>query len=145
MENTLDKARRLLKEAHPESILDEAKRLTEGDRQSQYGHPLINFHQTAIMWEIILGVIVRPEQIPLCLICLKICREIHQQKRDNRVDIAGYANTLQMVHDVLEGKPKDRPHASKAKKKSSCTGDFKQSGRKASAGRRGKRNSQGTA
>jgi len=35
----------------------------------------------------------------LAMAWVKICREIHQQKRDNLVDGAGYLGTVQMVID----------------------------------------------
>lgn len=50
------------------------------------------------MWSVILGVEVKPEHVPLCMITAKISRECHSPKQDNRIDIAGYAETLEMVH-----------------------------------------------
>jgi hypothetical protein len=37
--------------------------------------------------------------VALCLVALKISRECFRSKRDNRVDMAGYAATLQMVRE----------------------------------------------
>lgn len=82
-----------------ESILDEAKRLVHGDRGASYGHPLDNFSHTARLWSPILGVEVTAEQVALCMIQVKVSRECHASKRDNRTDICGYAETLDMVHD----------------------------------------------
>lgn len=50
------------------------------------------------MWSVILDFEVKPEHIPLCMIAAKISRECHSPKQDNRIDIAGYAETLEMVH-----------------------------------------------
>jgi hypothetical protein len=85
------------------SILTEAQRLVHGDRNISYGHPLDDFQRTAKMWSVILGIEVHPEQVGLCMIALKISRECHRTKRDNLVDIAGYAETVAWAkseHDI---------------------------------------------
>ena len=79
------------------TILDEAKALVFGDRQHDYGHPRADFARTAAMWAAILDCDVNPEQVAMCMICVKLSRERNAHKRDNAVDIAGYAQTLQMV------------------------------------------------
>ena len=35
--------------------------------------------------------------VPLCMIAVKLARQAHRHKRDNLVDIAGYARTAAMV------------------------------------------------
>jgi len=80
-----------------ESALEEAQRLVHGARGGDYGHPLDDFSRTAKLWTPILGCPVSAEQVGLCMIQVKISREIHKPRRDNRVDIAGYAETLQMI------------------------------------------------
>ena len=80
-----------------ESILDEAKRIVHGDRGENYGHPFEDFSRTAKIWSAILGIDVTPEQVALCMIGLKISREVNRPKRDNIVDGAGYFETLDMV------------------------------------------------
>lgn len=80
-----------------ESILEEAHRLVHGDRGEDYGHPYDDFSRTAKIWSAILGVDVTPQQVALCMVGLKISREVHRPKRDNRVDGAGYFETLNMV------------------------------------------------
>ncbi len=86
------------KEVNLECVLDEAKRLQGGDRQNSYGPPDQDFKRTAKMWEAILGAYAKdgelnipPAAVSLCMIALKLSRETHQHKRDNWVDIAGYA------------------------------------------------------
>lgn len=81
------------------NILQEADNLINGARQGSYGHPLDNFTDTAKMWSVILGADVTAEQVGLCMIAVKLCRQIHQEKRDNLVDIAGYAGTLELVSE----------------------------------------------
>jgi hypothetical protein len=80
-----------------ESILDEAKRIVHGDRGENYGHPFEDFSRTAKIWSAILNIKVTPEQVALCMIGVKISREVNRPKRDNIVDGAGYFETLDMV------------------------------------------------
>jgi len=82
-----------------ESILEEAKRIVHGVRGENYGHPLDDFTRTAQIWSAILNIEVTPEQVALCMVGLKISREVNRPKRDNIVDGAGYFETLQMVKD----------------------------------------------
>jgi len=86
-----------------ECILDEAKRITAADRQADYGHPAEDFAKTALMWTGILagrlrdGATITEMDVPLCMIAVKLARQAHRHKRDNLVDIAGYARTASMV------------------------------------------------
>lgn len=81
-----------------QTALDVAKSLVHGDRNADYGHPLDDFTRTAKMWSAILGIEVRPEQVPLMMICVKLSRLTNDiTKRDSIVDVAGYAETLDMV------------------------------------------------
>lgn len=86
-------------------VLDAAKRLTEGDRHRDYGHPADDFSRVALMWTGILknklreDAVVSAGDVPLCMIAVKIARQSHRHKRDNLVDIAGYAQTAAMLAD----------------------------------------------
>ena len=82
-----------------DNILKEADNLVNGDRNKAYGSPLKDFERTGKMWSAILGVEVTPEQVGLCMIALKISRQCNKFKRDNLVDIAGYAHTLEKVFE----------------------------------------------
>jgi hypothetical protein len=75
-----------------ETILDEAARITSGDRQASYGPPDQDFARTAAMWSAIKGVSFEPREVAMFMIALKLSRETHQRKRDNWVDVAGYAH-----------------------------------------------------
>lgn len=94
---------RLVEPPQYESILDEAKRITEGVRRAEYGAPADDFARAAYMWTGILARKLRDDQpitamdIPLCMIAIKLARQSHFHKRDNLVDIAGYARTAAMV------------------------------------------------
>lgn len=82
-----------------ETILEEAQRLVHGNRGDDYGHPAEDFTRTGRMWGAILDrPDVPPELVGLCMAALKISREVHRPKRDNLVDLAGYAETVAMVH-----------------------------------------------
>ena len=80
-----------------ETILDEAKRIVYGERGENCGHPFEDFSRTAQIWSAILGIDVEPEQVALCMVGLKISREVNRPKRDNVVDGAGYFENLDMV------------------------------------------------
>ena len=95
-----------LSEEKPESILLEAERLTNGDRNEDYGHPLDDFTKTAVMWGVIIGADVTAEHIALCMVALKISRELNKPKRDNLVDGAGYFNCLHKLHEERERRAK---------------------------------------
>ncbi len=88
---------------HPGDILSEAGHLTSGKRHNDYGHPRNDFARTAQMWTGILSEKLQPGQVitamdvPLCMIAVKLARQAHRHKRDNLVDIAGYARTAAMI------------------------------------------------
>jgi len=97
-----------------ESILQEAERLTNGDRQNDYGHPLHDFNRTAGLWTALFGhKLTEPltaEDVALAIVCVKMSRQINAPKRDNLVDGAGYLNCLDMVikeRERLNGQAKD--------------------------------------
>jgi hypothetical protein len=81
-----------------ESALQEAQRLVHGDRGKAYGHPIDDYTRTGRMWGAILGIDdIDPRICCLMMAAVKISRETNAPKRDNRVDLAGYAECAQMV------------------------------------------------
>ena len=81
-----------------ETILDEANRLTSSDRHSAYGHPLDDFGKVVGMAQALWGRGPETEEEhAIYMILVKLSREANQPKHDNRVDIAGYIKTLDMV------------------------------------------------
>jgi uncharacterized protein DUF6378 len=80
-----------------EEVLFEAARLIVGDRNQTYGSPTENFQNTADMWNALLGHKLKegqkitPTEVATLMIALKLARTVAQPKRDNFVDIAGYA------------------------------------------------------
>ena len=81
----------------PEDIAAYAAELVNGDRQNEYGHPLDNLDRAARIWSVILDTDVTAEQVSLCMVGMKIARQVHKPKADTVVDIIGYALTLNMV------------------------------------------------
>ena len=72
-------------------ILNEASALINGDRQTQYGTPQENFARVASIWSAILGHVVSPREVALCMAGLKLARLANGPHRDSAVDLAGYA------------------------------------------------------
>jgi hypothetical protein len=79
----------------------EAYRLVNGDRGDNYGHPYYDFGRTAGMINAAMGHKLKEEitaeDVAIMMICVKISREMNRPKHDNRVDICGYAEALDMV------------------------------------------------
>jgi hypothetical protein len=80
-----------------QTILEEAAGLVDGPRESDYGHPRDNFADIQIGWEVIFRGGITPAKVGLAMAWVKICRELHVSKRDNLVDLAGYARTVEKV------------------------------------------------
>lgn len=85
-----------------ETILEEAQRLVGGDRQDDYGHPLDCCDRIGRLWSVALGIDVPAEKVAECLGLMKYARLQQGYKRDTVVDIAGYAQVLQMIVDERE-------------------------------------------
>ena len=83
-----------------ESICQEADRIVSNDRNQDYGHPLPDFERVADLWHAQFGWEVTPEDVGIAMILMKTARQQVRAKRDNLVDIAGYAKTLEMIADV---------------------------------------------
>lgn len=83
-----------------EDILLEALRITKGERNAQYGPPEQDFTRTAAMWTALKGVEFEAREVAMFMIALKLSRETHQRKRDNAVDIAGYARCLDICNQA---------------------------------------------
>lgn len=88
------------------NVLEEASKLVHGDRGEDYGHPIDDFTRTAAMWSAILGTEVSAEQVGLCMCAVKISRQCNAPKVDNLVDLAGYAETVNMVIEERQRRQK---------------------------------------
>ena len=86
-----------------ESILQEAQRLTHGDRNKDYGQPLDDYTRTAALISALLAhkltSPLTPSEAAMIQCCVKLSRQVHKPKRDNMVDLAGYAWVTQECLD----------------------------------------------
>ena len=72
-------------------ILDEANRLTHGDRDKNYGTPYTNHKRIADIWSVILGIEITPAQVALCMAGVKIARLVETPDHlDSFVDGCAY-------------------------------------------------------
>jgi hypothetical protein len=82
-----------------QDILEEALEITKGARNSDYGDCTIEFNRVATMWSVIFEKEITPNQVALAMIALKMTRQMNTNKRDNWVDIAGYARVGNIIND----------------------------------------------
>lgn len=89
-----------------ESTAEEAHRLVHGPRGSAYGHPLDDMGRTAGMLNSLLKDVLRWElnarDVWQIMACVKLSRERNSPKRDNRVDLGGYAETGEMIENEAQ-------------------------------------------
>lgn len=86
-------------------ILTEAREAVSGDRMRHYGHPADNHACTAAMWSAYLsrtlGLTVKLSAEDVCMLNIlqKVSREANLPKRDNLVDIVGYARNVELIQE----------------------------------------------
>ena len=73
------------------TILEEAQDLVCGDRQQSYGSAAESFKRIAKMWSAYKGVEITSKDVASMMILMKVSRSVTSSKRDNWVDVAGYA------------------------------------------------------
>ena len=79
------------------NILEEALKITHGDRQRDYDSPERNFQHIAEIASAILKKKITPKEIAMIAIATKLAREQFRHKRDSCTDIAGYAWVLSRI------------------------------------------------
>lgn len=83
------------------SEIEEALALVYGNRQADYGSPKENYEGIALVWSGLLRMILKrnitPEEAALMMAGLKLQRQCMKKKRDNIVDLIGYAIVEQRV------------------------------------------------
>lgn len=86
-------------ESAKQSILDEAKAIVEGSRQSDYGDPVESFDRIAKTASMITGKDLSPKECCAVLMAVKIVRESFKHKRDNLIDLCGYAHIMNELNE----------------------------------------------
>lgn len=79
---------------HAKATFDRAFKLIGGERRTQYGDVQTSFARIALTWSAVLGVTVTAQQVALCMMGLKMCREANGHKEDSIDDLVGYAGLL---------------------------------------------------
>lgn len=79
------------------NILQAAEKIINGDRAKAYGSPLVSCTKIATLWGVVLNCEITPEQVAMCMIQLKIVREMNRHQKDNIIDIAGYAGIMEKI------------------------------------------------
>jgi hypothetical protein len=95
---TLTDYERLTK-SETESILSEAERIVNGDRQVDYSDPVENFKHIAAIASAIRKKDLTSEDCAVVLMAVKLARENFKHKRDNLVDLAGYTEILYRIKE----------------------------------------------
>lgn len=92
------------------AVLDEAIKIINGERQTQYGDPEDSFALISRYWNSYINQLqvktlvqhgfdpddyklvdmIKPKDVAMMMVLLKIARESNQEKLDNLVDAAGY-------------------------------------------------------
>lgn len=80
------------------SVLEEAGKIVAGARRESYGPVRESFQTIADVWSVVLKRKITAEEVSLCMIGLKLCREANKHQRDNLVDLCGYSHLLDCLH-----------------------------------------------
>ena len=75
-------------------ILHEAAELVDGDRTEAYGSPLHNYERITETFNALTRHELTPKEGVIFMCCVKLAREMHCHKKDNLIDLAGYAACL---------------------------------------------------
>ena len=76
------------------------------ERGSSYGPPAKHWGKTAKMWTVLLsdslipGAVLTSSDVARCYIADKLVRDTHAIRRDNLLDIAGYAASLDRIRGL---------------------------------------------
>ena len=88
-----------LTKGETESILSEAERIVNGDRQADYSDPVENFKHISAIASSISKENLSPTTCAIVMIAVKLARENYKHKRDNLVDLAGYVEILNRIKE----------------------------------------------
>lgn len=85
----------------PKSILNEAEKIVNGDRNEQYGDPLKAFQEYSNILETNFGIKLTPSEICKVQMAIKLGRMKYKHKRDSVVDLCGYAEILNRLENGI--------------------------------------------
>ena len=88
-----------LTKSETESILSEAERIVNGERQADYSDPVANFKHISAIASAISKEKLSPTTCCIVMIAVKLARESYKHKRDNLVDLAGYVEILNRIKE----------------------------------------------
>ena len=88
-----------MNEENKQSILDEAKAIVDGSRHSDYGDARESFSRVATIASVMTGKELAPEDCCSVLMAVKLVRESFKHKRDNLVDLCGYAHIMNELNE----------------------------------------------
>ena len=88
-----------LTKGETESILSEAERIVNGERQADYSDPVANFKHISAIASSISKKGLSPTDCAIVMIAVKLARENYKHKRDNLVDLAGYVEILNRIKE----------------------------------------------
>ena len=96
-----DKMSVIFKEINTEnkSILSEAEEIVNGIRHSDYGDPVESFERIAKTASMIAGRDLSPNECCAVLMAVKLVRESFAHKRDNLIDLCGYAYIMNEIKE----------------------------------------------
>lgn len=99
--------------AGAQSVADEALRIVQGQRNADYDEPEQNHGRVATIWSTLLDTKLT-EPLTAADVCrlmvgLKLVRDAHRPKRDNRVDMIGYNLNLERVEPTDAPTPDPSP------------------------------------
>lgn len=90
-------------EENKQSILSEAEEIVNGSRQSDYGDANESFSRIATIASVMTGKELSPEDCCAVMMAVKLVRESFNHKRDNLVDLCGYAH---IMNEIVESEKK---------------------------------------
>ena len=93
-----------MNEENKQSILQEADEIVNGSRQSDYGDANESFSRIATIASVMTGKELSPEDCCAVMMAVKLVRESFNHKRDNIVDLCGYAY---IMNEIKESEKKE--------------------------------------
>lgn len=85
------------------SILSEAEEIVNGSRHSDYGDAKESFSRIATIASVMTGKELSPDDCCAVMMAVKLVRESFNHKRDNLVDLCGYAH---IMNEIVESEKK---------------------------------------